>query len=518
MNSQVKTALLSVTDKAGLEPFAKELHRMGIELIASGGTWKAIQEAGIPVKKIEDLTKFPEMLDGRLKTLHPKIHGGILADRSKKTHLAALKKQGIKAIDLIVVNLYPFRETIAKKNVSLQEAIENIDIGGPTLIRAAAKNYGSVAVVTNPDQYLAVLAELKKNNGISLEKRKQLAAKAFELTASYDAAVAGFIHNKFLPGEKFPERLSLSFEKLEDLRYGENWHQEAAFYKDSGTSTVGIGNAEKLHGKELSFNNINDANAAIELVREFDQPTAVIIKHANPCGVSCHRDLSTAFKKALECDRTSAFGSVIALNRECDSVTAMQIASFFNEVVIAPSFEKTALEVLLKKKNLRVLKLSSLSKPASSNDFDFKFVAGGLLVQTPDSILLKAPELKVVSKKKPSKGEMQDLLFALTVAKHAKSNSIILAKDNTTVGVGAGQMSRIDSTEIAIKKSGSRHKGSVLASEAFFPFRDNVDLAAKAGIAAIIQPGGSVRDEEVIEAADQHGIAMVFTGVRHFKH
>jgi phosphoribosylaminoimidazolecarboxamide formyltransferase/IMP cyclohydrolase len=519
VNEKVKTALLSVTDKSGLQPFAKELHRMGIELIATGGSFKKIKEAGIPVKKIESITKFPEMLDGRVKTLHPKIHAGILADRGKKAHLAALKKQGIKPIDLVIVNLYQFKETIAKKNVSLQEAIENIDIGGPTLIRAAAKNYESVAVVTSPDQYLAILAELKKNNGcISLEKRKELAGKAFELTAAYDATVARFIHNKFLSKEKFPERLSLSFEKIQDLRYGENWHQEAAFYKDSGTSTVGIGDAEQLHGKDLSFNNINDANAAIELAREFDQPTAVIIKHANPCGVCCHRELSTAFKKALECDRTSAFGSIIALNRECDSVTAMQIASFFNEVVIAPSFEKTALEVLRKKKNLRVLRLASLGSKSDSEGFDFKFVAGGLLAQTLDSILLKEPELKIVSKRKPGKGEMQDLIFALTVAKHAKSNAVVLAKDNATVGVGAGQMSRIDSTEIAIKKSGGRHKGSVLASEAFFPFRDNVDLAAKAGITAIIQPGGSLRDEEVIEAADQHGLAMVFTAVRHFKH
>jgi len=517
--TEKKIALISVSDKTSLPEFAKALAEQGFEIVSTGGTAKALEKAGLKVTAVEKITGFPEMLDGRVKTLHPKIHAGILADRNKKDHMASLKKHGIRPIDLVVVNLYPFRETIRKKGVSLQEAIENIDIGGPSLLRAAAKNHESIAVVTSPNQYLDVLNELKKNKGsIPLEKRKELAAKAFGLSAAYDTAVSSFLHNKFVSGEKFPENLALSFEKIKDLRYGENWHQEAALYKEPASKSISFASAEKLHGKQLSFNNISDSDAAISLALEFDQPAAVIVKHANPCGVALHREVSTAFKKAFECDSTSAFGSIIALNRQCDVPTAMQIASFFNEVVIAPSFDETALQLLKKKKNLRILKLPALEKEQKRQGLEFKSISGGLLAQTLDSVLLDEKLLKPVSQREPSKKEMQDLRFAWAVAKHAKSNTIVLAMDNATVGIGAGQMSRIDATDIAVKKSGGRHKGSVMASDAFFPFRDNVDAAAKAGVTAIIQPGGSVKDSEVIEAVNEHGIAMLFTGIRHFRH
>jgi len=513
-----KIALISVSDKSGLDAFAKGLDGLGFEIVSTGGTAKAIEKAGVKVTPVEKLTGFSEMLDGRVKTLHPKIHAGILADRSKKDHMSTIKEQGIRPIDLVVVNLYPFRETIAKKDVSLEDAIENIDIGGSTLVRAAAKNHKAVAVVTSSSQYEQVLAELKEKNEISLETRKKLAAKAFESTAAYDTTISGFLHNKFLPEEQFPSSLSLSFEKVQDLRYGENWHQKAAFYRHPLSGEEGIVDAEQVHGKEMSFNNVNDANAAVELVKEFDEPTVVIIKHANPCGVASDEKLAIAFKKALECDSTSAFGSVISLNRECDKETAEQIVSFFNEIIIAPSFSKEALKVLETKKNLRILLLPKLVEKRVNTRLEVRSVGSGLLVQDYDSKLLDDSLLKVVSKRKPSEKEMQGLLFGWKAAKHAKSNAIVLAKGLATVGVGAGQMSRIDSTQIAVNKSNGKHKDAILASDAFFPFRDNVDAAAKAGITAIIQPGGSLRDKEVIKAADEHNIAMVFTGVRHFKH
>ena len=518
-NVKIKTALLSVTDKSGLQEFARQLHGLGVDLIATGGTFKKIREAKIPVKKIEDVANFPEMLDGRVKTLHPKIHAGILADREKEKHMATLKEHNITPIDLVVVNLYQFKETVAKKGIPLSEAIENIDIGGPTMVRAAAKNYTGVAIVTSPGQYEDVLDELRKNNrNISLATRKKLAAKAFEETATYDSMISHFIHNKFMSKQDFPDKLALTFEKIQDLRYGENWHQKAAFYKEPLSHKASIAAAKQLQGKDLSFNNINDANAAIELVKEFHEPTAVIIKHANPCGVASDSKLVNAFKAGLKCDSTSAFGSIIALNRKCDAETATQIVSFFNEMVVAPAYSGEALEIFKKKKNLRIMLLPGIDKPHKMRGIDFRAVEGGALVQTLDAHRLREKDLKVVSKRKPSPKELQDLMFAWSVAKYAKSNAIVLAKDKATVGVGAGQMSRIDATLIAVRKSGGRCKGSVLASDAFFPFRDNVDLAAKSGITAIIQPGGSLRDKEVIEAADQNGIAMVFTGVRHFKH
>jgi len=518
-NVRVRTALLSVTDKAGLEQFAKQLYVLGVELIATGGTYKKISDARVPVKKIEDLTKFPEMLDGRVKTLHPIIHAGILADRDKKEHMAVLKGRGIRPIDLVVVNLYQFKETVRKKGISLEDAMENIDIGGPAMVRAGAKNYRGVAIVTSPSQYDAVIDELRKNNrSISLRTREKLAAKAFEETAAYDSMISHFLHNKFIGKQHFPEKLSLAFEKVQDLRYGENWHQKAAFYKEPLASKASVAAAKQLQGKELSFNNINDANAAIELVKEFSEPAAVIIKHANPCGVASDEKISAAFKKAFECDSTSAFGGIIALNRKCDVPSAEKAASFFNEIIIAPSFDAKALEILRKKQALRVMMLPGIDKPHAMRGIDFRAVEGGLLVQTLDSHRLKEIDCKIVSKRHPSPEEMRDMLFAWSVAKYAKSNAIVLAKGMATVGVGAGQMSRIDSIEIAVKKSGGKCSGSVLASDAFFPFRDNVDLAAKSGITAIIQPGGSVKDKEVIAAADERGIAMVFTGVRHFRH
>ncbi len=518
-NVKIKTALLSVTDKTGLEEFARQLSELGIMLVATGKTFELINKAKIPVKKIEDLTGFPEILEGRVKTLHPIIHAGILADKNKKSHLDTLQKHKIRPIDLIAINLYQFKETISKKDFSFEEAIENIDIGGPTMMRAAAKNHGSVAIATSPRQYDSLIEELKKNNScISRETRQKLAAKAFEETAAYDSTISRFLNNKFFGLEFFPEKICFSFEKIQALRYGENWHQKAAFYKNPIPENACIANAKQIHGKELSYNNILDANTAIELAKEFSEPSAIIIKHTNPCGAASDSSISIAFKKALECDEKSAFGGIIALNRNCDFETAKQISSFFNEIVIAPSFEEKALDALQKKENLRILALPGIENSHSENGIDFRTVKGGALVQTADNCPLKESDCKIVSERKPNEKEMQDLLFAWIVAKYAKSNAIVLAKNKAIVGVGTGQMSRIDSTEIAIKKSGEKHNGSVLASDAFFPFKDNVEIAAQAGITAIIQPGGSVKDKEIIEAADQHKIAMVFTGIRHFKH
>lgn len=518
-NIKISTALLSVTDKTGLEEFARKLHSMGIRLVATGKTFEKISAAKIPITKIEDITGFPEMLDGRIKTLHPKIHAGILADKSKKEHMKALQEQGISTIDLVVVNLYQFKETVSKEHVSLADAIENIDIGGPAMLRAAAKNFESAAIVTSPAQYDSIIKELSANNCcISLETRKKLASIAFNETAAYDALISNFLNEQFFGAENFPDKISFSFEKLQSLRYGENWHQKAAFYKQPLAGKAGIATAKQLNGRELSFNNINDANSAIVLAKEFSEPSAVIIKHANPCGVASGESISTAFKKAFECDSKSAFGGVIALNRKCNAITAEQIASFFNEIVIAPAFEERALEILQKKQNLRILLLPEKSN-GTSTFFDFRAVEGGALVQTQDYRKLREKDCKIVSKRKPSENEMRDTLFAWKVAKHAKSNAIVLAKGNATIGIGAGQVSRIDSTELAIKKSNGNCNMAVLASDSFFPFsRDNVDIAAQAGISAIIQPGGSKKDEEVIDAANETGTSMVFTGVRQFRH
>jgi len=513
-----KIALISVSDKAGLEELAKALDRHGFELVSTGGTAKAIEGFGLKVTPVEKMTEFREMLDGRVKTLHPKLHAGILALRDSKSHMQQLKEANIMLIDLVVVNLYPFRK-MAEGNSSLEEIIESIDIGGSTLVRAAAKNFHDVAVVVKPKQYPLIIEELEKNNGdISIELRRLLAAKAFEHSAYYDTTINEFLHKRFNSEELFPSDFSMNFRKAIDLRYGENPHQKAALYKESFVKAPSVANATVLNGKPLSFNNIIDANAAIAVVQEFKEPAVGIIKHNNACGAAVAENVDLAFQRALECDPKSAFGSIIALNRKCTLETAKRITSFFNEVVIACCFEESALEELRKKKNLRVLQLDGIDKPGTSEGMDYKKIDGGLLAQTKDSLIEDEADYKVVSQKKPSADEMRDLLFAWKIAKCTKSNAIILAKGNATVGVGAGQMSRVDSTELAIKKSGEKSRGSVLASDAFFPFRDNIDTAAKAGVTAIISPGGSIKDEEVIKAADEHGLVMLFTGIRHFRH
>ncbi|MFH1256109.1 MAG: bifunctional phosphoribosylaminoimidazolecarboxamide formyltransferase/IMP cyclohydrolase [Candidatus Diapherotrites archaeon] len=512
-----KRALISVSDKTGLADFAKGLEKEGFEIISTGGTFKALKEAGVKVKEVSDVTGFPEMLDGRVKTLHPFIHAGILALRSSKEHMQKLKEHKIVPIDLVCVNLYPFRETISKKDVSIEHAIENIDIGGPTMIRAAAKNYQDVAVVVNPAQYGKILQELNEKKSISLETKMLLAKEAFEHTAFYDSMVSGFLREKF-SCEKYPKQLSLGFEKMQDCRYGENPHQSSAVYREPIVEEPCISNAKQLQGKELSFNNFNDANGAIELCKEFEGTAVVIAKHANPCGVSTAKTVSEAFKEALECDPGSAFGGIIVLNRECDLATAEQITAFFNEIVVAPSYDRDSLEEFAKKPNLRVLQIEGLGKGFEAKGMDLKKIVGGLLVQDRDLKNVSEKDLKVISEKKPSKEQIASLLFAWRVCKHVKSNSVVLAQGTKTVGIGAGQMSRIDSLEIAVKKSSGKAKGAVLASEAFFPFRDTIDAAVKAGISAIIETGGSVRDPEVIKASNEHGIPLVFTGVRHFKH
>lgn len=513
-----KTALISVSDKAGLVEFAKELQNLGIKIISTGGTAKALEQAGINVTQIDKITGFPEILDGRVKTLHPKIHAGILAIRSNKEHMQKLKELSIEPIDIVAINLYPFKAAISKENAKLEDAIENIDIGGPAMIRAAAKNYQDVCVIVSPQQYRTVIEELKKNNlEISIETKKKLAAFAFKEIAEYDVLIDNYLNLAFNAEIVFPEKVNLSFEKLQDCRYGENPHQKAAFYKEPFVEEPCISNAIQLQGKELSFNNIYDANSAIELVKEFEEPTIAIIKHNNPCGVASAKNLAEAFQKAFDCDSTSAFGGVIASNKKIDLETAKKITAFFNEIVIAPDFDKNALEELAKKQNLRVLKLPQF-KNEKQCTLDCKKVIGGILVQERDLYQLKESDLKVVSEKKPTKEQIEDMLFAWKISKNAKSNAIIFAKNKATVGIGAGQMSRIDSTKIAEMKSNGKQKGAVMASDAFFPFRDNVDVAAEAGIAAIISTGGSVRDEEVIQSANEHGIAMIFTGIRHFKH
>ena len=530
---KVKTALISVSDKTGLAEFAGALAKNGVKIISSGGTFKALSDAGIKCVKVEDFTGFPEMLESRVKTLHPKIHAGILAKRNKE-HLAQLEKNGFETIDLVVVNLYPFKETVSNPKVKLEDAVENIDIGGPTLIRAAAKNSESVAVLVEPSQYENVLKELKENNfSLSEKTLKELCVAAFEHTAFYDSIVSEFLRRKF-GTEKFPARLSIGLEKVSTLRYGENPHQNAALYK-MPLENSGIVNAKQLNGKELSFNNFFDADAAVKLAAEFKEPAAVIVKHANPCGAAAASTLSEAFRKALECDPESAFGGIIALNRECDLATAMQITAFFNEVIIAPSFEEKALKELEGKKNLRVLELKNTGEKAGT--LELKRVEGGILVQESDSAGARAEkeesgssrkklagpaaaenEWKNVSNVKASKGEVESLEFAWKVAKHVKSNAIVIAKNNATIGLGVGQTSRIKSVELALKQAGKKAEGAVLASDGFFPFRDSIDLAAKAGIKAIVEPGGSVKDNEVVAASKEKKIALYFTGERHFRH
>ncbi len=535
---KIKRALISVSDKTGLQDLAKELNKFGVQIISTGGTAKVIRALGINVDDVSGYTGFPEMLDGRVKTLHPKVHGGLLAIRSNKEHMDTVKAHGIGLIDMVVVNLYPFENTISKSGVKLEEAIENIDIGGPSMLRSAAKNCRSVCVVSDPSDYGRVIAEMEKTGGsVSEELLVELGVKVFARTSVYDAAIYEYLSQKSEvrsqpalasarggPGkseEKFPENLNLKFKKLQDLRYGENPHQKAAFYKDEAASEPSISNAVQLHGKELSFNNIIDLNAALEIVGEFNDPAATIVKHTNPCGTATASDLKTAYLGALDCDRLSAFGSVVGFNRAVDISLAETILNEadFVECIIAPSYEPKALEALKAKKNLRLLEVKLFGQcKAAILDKDFKKVIGGILIQDRDAASPDETRIKVVTKIKPTKEEMRSMLFGMAVAKHVKSNAIVLSQGTKTVGVGAGQMSRVDSVVIASQKAGPRAKGSTLASDAFFPKEDGIAEAAKAGVKAIIQPGGSIRDKEVIAMADKVGIAMVFTEVRHFKH
>ncbi|MGG6440768.1 bifunctional phosphoribosylaminoimidazolecarboxamide formyltransferase/IMP cyclohydrolase [Saccharococcus caldoxylosilyticus] len=510
----VKRALLSVSNKEGIVPLAKQLVELGVEIISTGGTKKTLEEAGIPVIGISEVTGFPEILDGRVKTLHPAIHGGLLAIRDNERHQAELHEHHITPIDLVVVNLYPFQQTIAKSDVTFAEAIENIDIGGPTMLRAAAKNHSYVTVVVDPADYDMVIQELKEHGDISAETKRKLAAKVFRHTAAYDALIAEYLTNK--TGEEYPETLTVTFEKKQALRYGENPHQTAAFYKKPLCSSFSIAQATQLHGKALSYNNINDANAALQLVKEFTEPVAVAVKHMNPCGVGTGATIYEAFLKAYEADPVSIFGGIIALNREVDKATAEKMHEIFLEIVIAPSFSDEALAILTQKKNIRLLTVD-FAAPKTKEKM-LVSVQGGLLVQEADTHTLEDAELKVVTKREPTEEEWKQLQFAWKVVKHVKSNAIVLAKDGMTIGVGAGQMNRVGAAKIAIEQAGEKTNGAVLASDAFFPMDDTVEAAAKAGITAIIQPGGSIRDADSIRKADEYGIAMVFTGIRHFKH
>ena len=516
----IKRALLSVSDKTGLIDFARALHELSVEMLSTGGTAKALREAGIPVIEVADYTGFPEMLDGRVKTLHPKIHGGILGRRDLPEHVAAMGQHGIGNIDLVCVNLYPFVATVSKPGCTLEDAIENIDIGGPAMVRSSAKNHAFVTIVTDPADYAKVIDEMQASGGaVSDKTRFSLAIKAFEHTAAYDGAIANHF-GKLVEESEFPRTINLQFQKAQGMRYGENPHQNAAFYVEAGAKEASIATAKQLQGKELSYNNIGDADAALECVKQFDAaPACVIVKHANPCGVAYGKDLLEAYDRAYQTDPESAFGGIIAFNGELDGETMKAIVERqFVEVIIAPKVSAAAVEIAAAKKNVRVLECGQWPAEPGKR-LDFKRVNGGLLVQEADLAL--SNEIKVVTKRAPTEAEMRDLLFAWRVAKYVKSNAIVYARGDMTIGVGAGQMSRVNSARIAAIKAehaGLAVPGSVMASDAFFPFRDGIDNAAQAGIKAVIQPGGSMRDEEVIAAADEHGIAMVFTGMRHFRH
>jgi phosphoribosylaminoimidazolecarboxamide formyltransferase/IMP cyclohydrolase len=520
----VRRALISVSDKAGLVPFARALAQRGIALISTGGTAKALSDAGLSVTEVATVTQFPEMLDGRVKTLHPAIHGGLLARHDRPDHVAALAEHGIDGIDLLVCNLYPFAQTVAS-GASREDCVENIDIGGVALIRAAAKNHGSVAVITDPTQYEAVAAEIAEQEGaIGDAMRRQLATKAFALTAAYDSAIAGWMVRG--EGTLFPERISFAGRLVEITRYGENPHQAGAFYRND-ERRPDVATARLLQGKDMSYNNYADTDAAFELVAEFSEPTVVVVKHANPCGVAKGASLAEAWARALACDPVSAFGGIVAVNRTLDAATAEEISKIFAEVVIAPDVDDEAAAVLARKRLVRVLVTGGMPDPAAAG-VTFRWLAGGFLVQERDSVVATPGDLKTVTKRAPSTAEIADLIFADTVAKHVKSNAIVFAKDGATVGIGAGQPSRVDSAKIAVAKAADMQKaaglaespvkGAVMASDAFFPFADGLQVGIDASITAVIQPGGSRRDDEIIAAADQGGIAMVLTGLRHFRH
>ncbi len=528
----IRRALLSVSDKTGLIELATALHNLNIELISTGGTATAIRQANIPVRDVSDVTGFPELMDGRVKTLHPKIHGALLAVRDNDAHTKAATEHGIEMIDLLVVNLYPFAETITKPNVTLEEAIETIDIGGPAMIRSAAKNFRDVAVVTSPETYSSIIEELKTNNAaLSHETRFKLAHQAFAHTSDYDTRIENFLASQLNQTEisnhqfqisnfkseiEHPKSLTLNLNQKSSLRYGENPHQQAALYTHNDTRD-GIANAEVLHGKEMSYNNYTDADAAWNLVCDFTDNACAIIKHTNPSGASLHENQEQAYRRALACDPVSAFGGIVAFNQTLDETTARAVIEIFTEVIIAPDFTDAALTTLRTKKNLRVLKVHASSNAAPS-DFQLRQISGGYLLQTPDAHRLDSSQLKTVTARQPSEQEIRDLSFAWTICKHTKSNAIVYARDLQTIGVGAGQMSRVDSVRLGAERAVLEINKSVLASDAFFPFRDGLDQAARHGITAIIQPGGSLRDDEVIAACNEHHIAMVFTGIRHFKH
>ena len=516
----IKRALISVSDKTGIVEFARELANQGVEILSTGGTYKLLLENNVAAVEVSDYTGFPEMMDGRVKTLHPKVHGGILGRRDIDG--AIMQEHGINEIDMVVVNLYPFEATIARPDCDLPMAIENIDIGGPTMVRSAAKNHKDVAIVVDPSHYQVILASLKENGGLTYEQRFDLAVQAFEHTSNYDGNIANFLGKKVEGGsEDFPRTFNLQFNKQEEMRYGENPHQKAAFYVESNPQEASISTAKQLQGKALSYNNIADTDAALECVKSFQEPACVIVKHANPCGVATAENQLEAYDLAFKTDPTSAFGGIIAFNQELNAETAQAIVERqFVEVIIAPKVSAAALEIVAAKQNVRLLECGewSADKPAA---LDYKRVNGGLLVQDRDDGAVELSDLKVVSKRQPSEEELKDLLFAWKVAKFVKSNAIVYAKAGQTIGVGAGQMSRVYSAKIAGIKAADESlqvEGSVMASDAFFPFRDGIDAAAAAGITAVIQPGGSMRDDEVIAAADEAGMTMVFTGMRHFRH
>ena len=509
-----KRALISVSDKAGIVEFAKQLKEIGFEIISTGGTKNALQAAGVDVIGISDVTGFPEILDGRVKTLHPNVHGALLSKHDDEDHQQQIAAHQIQPIELVCVNLYPFQQTIAKPDVTEEDAIENIDIGGPTMLRSSAKNHQYVTVVVDPTDYAKVIAEYKEHGSTTLETRRALAAKVFRHTAAYDSIISQYMTE--LVGEEQPESVTYTFDLKQSLRYGENPHQKASFYKKPLGSTFSIANAEQLHGKELSYNNINDANAALQIVKEFEGPAAVAIKHNNPCGVGTGETIFKAYTKAFEADETSIFGGIVALNREVDADTAMKLHEIFLEIVIAPSFSKEALAILTGKKNIRLLTIPF--NDVNANEKVVTSIEGGLLVQDTDSYTLEQANVTVPTKRQPTDEEWEALKLGWKVVKHVKSNAIVVTDRQMTLGVGAGQMNRVGAAKIALEQAGAKAKGAALASDAFFPMSDTVEAAAKAGITAIIQPGGSIKDEDSIKAADEFGIAMVFTGVRHFKH
>ena len=509
-----KRALLSVSDKSGILEFAQELEKMDYEILSTGGTKHFLEENGVSITAVDEITKFPEILGGRVKTLHPLVHGGLLAKHDDAQHQSEMAENGISPIDIVCVNLYPFRETISKPDVTVDDAIENIDIGGPTMLRSAAKNHAYVTVIVDSKDYAVVVSELRDQSSTTPETRRRLAAKVFRHTAAYDSYISNYLTD--LTGEEYPEGLTLTYELQQPLRYGENPHQKAAFYRSPLGSDFSIANADQLHGKELSYNNIQDANAALQIIKEFKMPAAVAVKHMNPCGVGTGETISDAFNKAYEADSTSIFGGIVALNREVDAETAKQLAGIFLEIIIAPAFSKEAMELLTQKKNIRLLTIPFDSK--KKDKWNTVTVEGGLLVQQPDAFGYEDAEISVATDREPTAAELEALKLGWSVVKHVKSNAIVVCNSDMTLGIGAGQMNRVGSAKIALEQAGDRAQGAIMASDAFFPMSDTVEAAAKAGIKAIIQPGGSKKDQDSIDKANEYGIAMIFTGIRHFKH